>query len=312
MLLWFIEGNALQYMQGILDALYKVLRDDDAEIKLEAFVCLELMGKLHDPSNYLPLVLTTSGEGAASGGSLVVAEKENLDNVERREVRRRTLTVFSTTANTTKINILIAFKYLLLGATKMDREQAAVITRAVTSPDVVDLEAPLQLHALLDLLSVLKDIFLKFEVIAPYAAGAVSATESLDFQFFFTLLDVQSCVDVTVQAKASSELASLSTALTGSADALYATHFVRAISDKGNIPLSVFSKLLQHGGAMLGRHTTDVVDIFLVHLHNVRYDVDVRDKLNCMNLLNEFVLKVKVPVCDPHFVSFVFQKYNKK
>eukprot|EP01061_Rhynchopus_euleeides_P001385 TRINITY_DN10977_c0_g1_i5.p1 TRINITY_DN10977_c0_g1~~TRINITY_DN10977_c0_g1_i5.p1 ORF type:complete len:922 (+),score=356.64 TRINITY_DN10977_c0_g1_i5:240-2768(+) len=312
MTLWFIESNALQFMQAILDALYKILRDDDVSMKNEAFVCLELLGKLHTPENYIPLVLT---QGSDEGGQMKIQEMETTDDIERREVCRRNMTIFSTTANTTKVNILIAFRYLLMGTQDLSEEQAFVIIQAVTSPDVVEMEAPQQLDALLDLLATLHDLFLKFGLVKKYSTGdaqvhadpqaELAAPATLDFYLFWTLNDVQACVDVNVQKKASQAMSALSEALTGSPNELYVTHFIRAISDKNNVPLAVFAKLLENGGHMLSQHTTDIIEIFLAHLHNVRYDVDVRDKLKCMNLLNDFILNVgtnKVTL-EPHHLE---------
>eukprot|EP01059_Diplonema_ambulator_P037329 TRINITY_DN9831_c0_g1_i4.p1 TRINITY_DN9831_c0_g1~~TRINITY_DN9831_c0_g1_i4.p1 ORF type:complete len:731 (+),score=244.37 TRINITY_DN9831_c0_g1_i4:156-2195(+) len=267
MTLWFIESNALQYMQGILDALYKVLRDDDAAIKNEAYFCLELMGKLHNPDNYIPLLLTKSDKG-----SLEIQEQAADDSeVEHREIRRRTLTIFSTTANTTKVNILIAFRYLLMGSSVLSEEQACIITQAVTSNDVVDSEAPEQLMALAQLIEVFQELLLRFGHIKKYedTASGYEGETPLDFYLFFTLLDIQTCVDVKVTAEAQRVLDKLNACLTGSTTGLYTKHFLRSIADIKNVPLPVLKMLIKHGGPMLTKYTSNIVDIFLSYLHNV-------------------------------------------
>ena len=268
MTIWFIENNTLQFLQAILDALYKVLRDEDKSMKHEAFVCLELIGKLHTPDNYIPLVLTRSV--TEDGERLGVEEKKSAsDALERTEICRRAMTVFSTTANTTKVNILIAFKYLLMGTPELSEEQSYAIIHAVTSQDVIDVEAPAQLQALLSLIETLQRLFIKFDLVSKYKEGDTVSRKTLDFHLFFTLLDVQACVDIEVQTKANAVLAELSTSLTGTPGGLYLTHFLKSIEDKDNVPLAVFSKLLANGGPMLSKYTTDIVEIFLVHLHNV-------------------------------------------
>ncbi|KAJ9462543.1 dynein assembly factor 5 [Diplonema papillatum] len=294
-MLWFVESNALQFLQEILDALYKVLRDDDADVRREAFFCLQVIGKFHTPDNYIPLILSRNTEGEMS----VKDHQQNPDDLEHRELRKRTLTVFSTTANTTRVNILIAFKYLLLGTVVLTADQALIITQAVTSADIADTEAPEQLLALLDLIMVLHNLLLKFEHVKPYESLEPPTEEAkdkvnapLDFYIFFTLLEIQTCVDVRVIARSEEVLDKMSADLTQDPKGLYVRHFARAISDINNVPLSVLSKLLAHGGPMLRRHTESIVRVFVAHLRNVRYDVDVRSQLKCMMVLQDFILDV--------------------
>eukprot|EP01062_Namystynia_karyoxenos_P062573 TRINITY_DN55477_c0_g1_i1.p1 TRINITY_DN55477_c0_g1~~TRINITY_DN55477_c0_g1_i1.p1 ORF type:complete len:980 (+),score=370.28 TRINITY_DN55477_c0_g1_i1:88-2940(+) len=330
MTIWFNEANNLQYMQAILDALYKVMRDEDPVVRTEAQFTLELLGKFHTPSNYIPLILAQApADGAAGGeGAVTLQQRKDDDEVEHREVRRRTLTIFSTTAATTKVSILIAFRFLLKGATELSVEQAKLITRAVTSNDIVDLESPEQLLALLDLISVFQEVLAHHGYISraepgqsptsaaagghadpaaePAADGcadtgrdAASPSEqtSLDFLLFWTLLDITASQDAKVVKRAEEVVAELSVTVTGSPQRIYDLHFARALREKQSMPIAIFERLLRNGKELCARYTGDIVETFLVHLHSVRYDVDVRDQLRYMTLLHDFLLDAKEIGC---------------
>ena len=296
--LWFIETNSLQYMQSILDSLYKVLRDDDPVVRNESYFCLELIGKLHTPDNYIPLILTSDSRVKEP----IKAEDEM---VEHREVRRRTMTIFSTTANTTQVSILIAFKYLLLGTVVLTREQAETIILALTSDDVVVLEAPELLMALLQLFRTCQQTFVRFGLLSssqqqhvdPQEGNTADGTMSLDFEIFYTLLTIQSCEDQKVVAEAENVLSELSEIVTGDPHGLYLRHFLASLTPKNKednkIPVSVFSKLLQYGGPRLKEFTVQVCETFLTQLYKVRYDVDAKFQLKYMTLLHDFILSTK-------------------
>lgn len=296
MTLWFNENNALQYMQVILDALYKVMRDDDPVVRNEAQYALELLGKFHTPSNFIPLVLAQAPDGAAT-----LAERKNEDEVEHKEVRKRTLTIFTTTAATTKVSILIAFRFLLRGCTELSPDQAKLITRAVTSADVVDLEAPEQLTALLDLVAVFQLVLARFGHIRsadaePAAAEVEDVVEdgrsvtTLDFLLFWTLLDITASADSKIVQRAEAGVRELSMTVTGTPTGIYNLHFARALQDREQMPVAVFERLLANSSELCKIHTAEVVDTFLTHLQTVRYDVDVRQQLRYITQLHDFLL----------------------
>eukprot|EP01065_Artemidia_motanka_P029350 TRINITY_DN35487_c0_g1_i1.p1 TRINITY_DN35487_c0_g1~~TRINITY_DN35487_c0_g1_i1.p1 ORF type:complete len:962 (+),score=434.43 TRINITY_DN35487_c0_g1_i1:57-2888(+) len=315
MTLWFNENNALQYMQAILDALYKVMRDDDPVVRTEAQFALELLGKFHTPSNYIPLILSQAPDG---GGKVKVVERKDDDEIEHREVRKRTLTIFSTTAAVTKVNILIAFRFILRGCSGLSVDQAKLITRAITSADIVDLEAPEQLQALLDLVSVFQGVLVQHGYIERTAAekhadpepeaapaaeaagaegedgacadGGSQAGTSLDFLLFWTLLDITASQDAKVVKRAEEVVTELSVTVTGTPRGIYDRHFARALAERQQMPVAIFERLLKNGHQLLRDHTEEVVDTFLTHLHSVRYDVDVRAQLRYMTELHEFLL----------------------
>eukprot|EP00756_Hemistasia_phaeocysticola_P038235 Hpha_TRINITY_DN16745_c2_g8::TRINITY_DN16745_c2_g8_i1::g.77631::m.77631/K19759/DNAAF5; dynein assembly factor 5, axonemal len=297
MTLWFNENNALQYMQAILDALYKVMRDDDPVVRGEAQFALELLGKFHTPSNFIPLVLAQAPDGATT-----LAAGKTDDDMEHKEVRKRTMTIFSTTAATTKVSILIAFRFLLRGCTELTPDQAKLVTRAVTSSDVVDLEAPEQLTALLDLISVFQSVLARFGHIrsadAPPATGAEESEmveegqsiTTLDFLLFWTLLDVTASADAKIVLKAEACVRELSMTVTGTPIGIYNLHFARALQDREQMPVAVFERLLANGSELCKTHTAEVIDTFLTHLQTVRYDVDVRQQLRYITQLHDFLL----------------------
>eukprot|EP00667_Euglena_gracilis_P036093 EG_transcript_69733 len=59
----YTENNALQHLQGVLDALYRCVLDEDRELRQEAIFTVQLLGRFITPEHYLPLVMPTAYEG---------------------------------------------------------------------------------------------------------------------------------------------------------------------------------------------------------------------------------------------------------
>jgi dynein assembly factor 5, axonemal len=312
MLIYFCETNIVQFAQQILAALYKSIRDDNDSVRIESLVCVELMGKFMTPDQYLPFVISQpSAEsqeraGPEADGDLRV-ERSRTKTVtvvsagEVGSVHQHLPTLFSTAPHSTRASILIAFKFILLGSKhSLTSQQATMITKALTSADLVDLDAPELLLALVDAIRSFAEVLASRGFISttenpmPDAVRLDAKQRTLDSMLCYALMCMKQSNTPAVVSAVDAALNALSILVTGNADELFSVHFGRLLLRHHNsMPVCAFSDLVLRA-SNIQYYTAELVGVFLARLADVNLALRVTSELQYFTVLEGLLRGRKV------------------
>lgn len=299
MIIYFSESNIVQFAQQILAALYKAIKDDDVVVRTEAMTCVEMLGKFLTPDQYLPFIVAAPKADSAHADPEVEGdvrfEKTKTKSVtvvsasESHSVHQHLPTLFSTAPQSTKSSILVAFKYILLGSKdSLTPTQAKQVVRALTHPDLLDLEAPELLLSLVDAADAFAGVLAARGFIAPLPENVRcdDRQRTLDSMLLYLLLQVKACPDAAVVRAADQAVAKLSIATTGDAASIFTVHFGRLLRwhDTTTMPVCAFSDLVMKA-TNVECYAPQLVSMFERVLSDVNFSLRVTSELAYFTLL---------------------------
>lgn len=312
MLILFSETNIVQYAQQILAALYKSIRDDNESVRTESLVCVELMGKFLTPDQYLPFIIT---QPAVETQEVPDPESQGDLRVERSRTKTVTVisagevgsvhqhlpTLFSTAPHSTRASILVAFKFILLGSKQtLTSQQATMIVKAVTSGDLVDLDAPELLLSLVDLINSFSEVLASRGFVStpeapmPDAVRLDAKQRTLDSMLLYALLCMKQCSSAAVVSAIDSTLTKLSMLVTGSNDELFSVHFGRLLlRHHSQMPVCAFSDLVLRA-SNIQYYTAELAAVFVARLTEVNLALRVTSELQYFSVLEGLLRGRKV------------------
>ena len=294
----FCENNIVQYLQQILQALYKAIKDDDKDIVSLSLLCVELLGKFVKPQHYLPFVIAQPVKDATEEISQPQVEKRGnrtIISVSAEGGPQQSLpTIFSTCAAALKSSVLIAFRYLMLGSREsIGPSEATQITKALTNPDLCDMEAPELLHALIDAILTAGEVFGQLGYIStatnpmPPEVRDNVEQRTLDSMLLYTLLTIRGCEDASVPLHAANAIERFSIVTTGSPKGIYSLHCGRLLHRHGSsMPVAAFTDLVENA-ADYAQYAEYIVNIFVGHLSTVNYSNRVTSELQFFTMLRK-------------------------
>lgn len=313
--IYYCENQIVQHTQVIMNALYKALRDPEKQMQNEAAVCIELLGKFIKPEHYLPFIISAAPAASEQDGDEETVEvlksgHKTITKVATSATNSNTTstTLFSTAASVTKVSILIAFRFLLLGSKDaITSSQAVDIVKALTDPQLADLDASPLLHALLDAVETTATILAQRNLIAspahplPDAVITNPKQKTLDSMLLYSVLSLHACEDEAVVQHARETLRSLSVIVTGSPTSLCGWHMARLCrAHIADMPPQALEALLEHGSTT---HGELLCQMFTTRLSQVNYLVKCTDEVLLFTLLRNILAKDarQLTSCDATF-----------
>lgn len=303
MLIFFSETNIVQFAQQILAALYKSIRDDNEAVRQESLVCVELMGKFMTPDQYLPFIIA---QPAPDTEVLVDPEQQGDLRVERSRTKTVTLisagevgsvhqhlpTLFSTAPHSTRASILVAFKFILLGSkSSLTTDQAKSIVLAITRADLVDLDAPELLLALVDLISSFSEVLAARGLIftpanpMPAEVRLDAKFPTLDSKLLYALLCMKQSSSPAVISAIDSAIKKLSTVVTGNEEDIFSAHFGRLLlRHHSQMPVCAFTDLVLRA-SNAEYYTAELIAVFVSRLAEINLALRVTAELQYFTVL---------------------------
>lgn len=292
------EKSSVQYAERILGALYKALRDDDAGVREEATLCVQIMGKFLTPQQYMPfLVARKATAGDEEEVTLVEKSRQKTVTVTSVEgVKEQMPTLFSTAALTTRCSILLAFGYLIPGSAELlTTSDATQIVLALTADELIESDSEELQLALLSMLGSVYEVLSQRRFIAspaqPLPPEVVQDPKqrTLDSIILYALVRLKSVESPQVQQAAASSIAQLSNLVTGSTEGIYSLHVRRLLTRYGaKLPVGAFADLVLKAppDETLG---PQLKGIFIARLGDVDFSVRVADELRYFSVLERLL-----------------------
>jgi len=279
----YSESNIVQYAQQILQALYKVVRDDDKEVAGEGLLCAELMGKFMRVDQYLPFLVAKSDDTDDAESTRKTHNKTitmlNADGTPAIGTNKLP-TLFSTAGNVTKASILTVMRLLLRGATKtLTAEQAKMIVRALTDTNLANLDAPELMKNLISAQQATCEMLIDRGFVV--ADVAPEAPRTLDSMLVYAMIAATAAEDSGVVAAADAAVAAVSEKIFGEGKKgqVYQQHFGRWIKRHlVDMPPAALQRLITNTPD-LTPHSQFLTDLFVQRLSNIKFNVRVSDEL---------------------------------
>lgn len=303
-ILWVIiyhcEKSVVQFTERILGTLYAVLRDESEDVRREAALCAEILGKFLTPDQYLPFITAKPSKTENEEESNVIVQKSRTKTIiftsanEEGAPAQCVPTLFSTAAVSTKCSILVALKYLVSGSkTHMTGAHAMQIVQALTNPDILESDNEQMLLSWLSTMSVIFTVFAERDFIAtpshplPDEVKADHKQRTIDSILFYALLRAKSCEIPLATAAAAKCIEELSSLVTGSPTGIYNLHTQRLLMRYGvTMPVGSFADLLTHTTAVADLGSL-LKSIFITRLGEVDFTLRVTDELRYFSVLEQ-------------------------
>lgn len=302
LLLFHCEKNSVQFAEQALGAVYKALRDENADVVSEASICVEILGKFLTPDQYLPMLITRPAnvENNASEEEVIFTQKSKnktvvLTSAEEKETTKAP-SLFSTEASTVKCSILLSVGYLVSGSKHLlAPAHAKQLAQALTTSEVLESESEELLLALLTAYETILKVFTERKLIAtienplPAEVRDNPAQRTLDSIFLHALLILKGSPFPAVRNKAGACAELLSNLVTNTPNGIYDLHVRRILYRYGStLPVQAFSDLV-----LLASNKTaigdDLVPIFVSRLGEINFKINVTEELRYFGVLEQLL-----------------------
>ncbi|EPY23277.1 HEAT repeat containing 2 [Strigomonas culicis] len=294
-----IEKSTVQHTERILGALYKALRDDNADVRREATLCVELIGKFLTPDQYLPFIISKSSTKDKEEDTTVVQKTDKKTivstSMENQPIEKAP-TLFSTAAVSTKCSVLATLGYFVNSSQeKFTVAHAKEIVQAMTSNELTESENEDILTSLLDCFQIILPVMAKKSFVPnvdhplPDNVQRDPQQRTLDSIVFYALLRVKASSFPSVQLKAAQAIEQLSSLVTGSQKGIYELHATRILHRYAfTMPVGAFADLVLNASQVssIGAQLTPV---FLHRLSDIDFSVRTVDELRYFSVLEQLL-----------------------
>jgi dynein assembly factor 5 len=277
MTILYTESYVLEYLQKIVDAMYKVLADiregtpEFEEVIPNIRVACQLLGHFLPPDHFVAILVPTNFQ------TLPLRHHVSVFTVMREVLRGSSV-----------------------GKYKLSIEHAKNITRAVTNEVVVSSavssgvpETVIKFVQLLDTVIEVLQHQSGILVILPPEVVNNPQIQTLDFALFWALLQVLESAHVNpVHTMVRESIAKLSIIVSGTPTGIYSAHTARCFIQKGaQLPSFILSELQKYVEASCLDH---FVQLYLHALHDVKFTVNITNQLHYFTLLQELCSNAEI------------------
>eukprot|EP01006_Ploeotia_vitrea_P025664 TRINITY_DN58564_c0_g1_i1.p1 TRINITY_DN58564_c0_g1~~TRINITY_DN58564_c0_g1_i1.p1 ORF type:complete len:916 (+),score=55.65 TRINITY_DN58564_c0_g1_i1:45-2792(+) len=285
----YVESNIVQYLQEVLDCLYKTVYDDDKHIAKEILYTSELLGKFTEPKHYIPLILADQRKRDADGnpitddGVVVVTTDE--------DKKKEPSTWYSVCTPKIRASLVTVFCQLLKGAKEtITLSQVDAIVEAVGKEEFIDLDRELLLNSIINLLQTV--MVLCTEQGRNWLSTSGDDPEharQLQFGLLCCFLRMTATEIAAIPPRAEESIQLLAKHSNQTIQDLYKTHFGTALNSPLLSP-PVLRNLLETASADThAEHRDKIVHLFVKLLSEIDYDVDTSNNLEYFLHLNSYL-----------------------
>eukprot|EP00759_Apiculatamorpha_spiralis_P059307 PhF_6_TR985/c0_g1_i1/m.1922/K19759/DNAAF5; dynein assembly factor 5, axonemal len=281
---FYAEGYMLEYLQKLVDAIYKVLADiregtpEYEEVIPNIRIICQLFGIFLAPEHFVPILVPTN---------------------------------FSTLPLRHHQSVFIVMQEILQGngrgKFKLTLEQAKNITRALSHETIVssavNASVPQTSICFVKLIQAVVNVFSSqgnILVVLPPEVAANPSIQTLDFALFWTYLQLLECPHNAVHPLVREGVQHLSAIITpdGSKDGIFELHTARCFVLKGPV-------LPNYALGELQQHITDgvvhyFVSVYLQSLHDIKYSVNATAQLQCFTYLQDLCHNTSIQFAPDH------------
>ncbi|CCW63159.1 unnamed protein product [Phytomonas sp. EM1] len=291
------EKSIVQVCDRILSSLYKVMRDDNEEVRKEALLCVEMVSRFLTPSQYLPFLIAKPKQ--EEDETFITVEKTRTKTVilsETGETKEQMPTLFSTAATTTKCSILIALGYFLKSSeSHLTATDATLIVQVITSKDIIECENEDMLLSLLSTMLILFGVYSRRGFISspsrplPEEIKNDPQQRTLDSVLLYALLRLKCYTFPKVVSQTSHCIEELSNLVTGTPLGIYSLHLHRLLLRyAASFPVAALADLLLHAD-LDSRVGQQLREIFYARLGAVDFTLRITDELRLFVVLERLL-----------------------
>lgn len=320
LLLFHCEKNCVQFVEQVLGAVYKALRDESVDVVAEASLCMEIIGKFLTPDQYLPILIqrpSVKSENSQTGweeGSVTHKTKRTTVVMSSAEEKENTKapSLFSREASTVKCSILLSIGFLVSGSKeRLTPTHASQLTHALTDPEVLESESEELLLSVLTAYEAVLKVFTERKFIAteenplPEDVQNNPMQRTIDSIFLHALLILKGSSFPSVRRKAGACAEQLSIWTTNTSTGIYDRHVRRILHRYGStLPVQAFSDLV-----LLASNKTafgdDLLPIFVSRLAEVNFKINVTEELRYFGVLEQLLWNQDFCLSTPSLVELL-------